>query len=533
MIEGTEEAGAQLRRYLSVLARRKLLVALMSLLTAAAAVGLSLLDDEAYAGEALVLLQPRGNQSVFEPDAGVRIDPALAVQTEIVVLKSKPVQAEVERRLGRPVSPVHVSRVGDSLVLKVKGTDREPRGAADVATSYAEAFIELRRKERVNALLSVGQEIETKIAETQRELEGVEQELAASRTGGPARTTLENRRVALVNQQTRFREKLDELEVDTSVNAGGAEVVSRADLPSSPFKPKPLRNGVLGGIIGLLAGIGLASLVEALDESIKTRDELAAATDLPVLGAIPSFDDALVVVEEGSPAAEAFRSLRTSVQLLGVQRPLTVIQFTSPSAGEGKSTTVANLAVVLVALGLRVVIADFDLRRRRIHEIFGVSNEVGYTSLFVGNTDLEAALQAVPAHDGLFCLPAGPLAPNPSELLASRRTATILYELQNRFDMVLIDCAPVLPVTDAIVVAPWAEATILVARGAQTTRRQMGAAIDQLRQVQAPLKGSVLNDAASETSYGYAYGEAANLTTDPAPAVNGHRKRRRREPAGE
>ncbi|MDQ4144745.1 MAG: polysaccharide biosynthesis tyrosine autokinase [Actinomycetota bacterium] len=532
MLESDEAAPRpELRRYLATLRRRKLLIALTVLVTAGAAVGLSLLQDKAYQGEALVLLQPRGNQSVFEPDAGVRLDPALAVETEIVVLKSPPVQAEVERRLGRRVNRPSASRVGDTLVIKVTAQDREPRGAAEVATAYADAFIELRRRERVNALLSVGEEIETKIAEVQRELEAVEAELADSRSGTPARTTLENRRAALVDQEARFRERLDQLEVDTSVSAGVAELVSRADVPSSPVRPKPIRNGVLGGVVGLLLGVALASLFEAVDESIKTREEVLAAGGLPVLGTIPSFDPK-AIAEEGSPAGEAFRSLRTSVQLLGVQRPLKVIQFSSPGGGEGKTTVVANLAVVLVAVGLRVLVVDLDLRRRHLHEIFDVPNDVGFTSLFLGEADVASVLRPVPAHDGLVCLPAGPLAPNPSELLASRKTAEILFDLQNRFDVVVIDCAPVLPVTDAILVAPAAEATVLVVRSGQTTRRQLRAAIDQLRQVDAPLKGAVLNDAASEYAYGYAYGEIdGGRVADRGPSVNGHRRRKRREPA--
>lgn len=482
-------------------------IGFITFLTVGAAVGLSLRQTRIFEGQAPVLLQPRGDQSLFAPDAGVRLDPALAVDTEIEVLTSGPVRDEVEKKIG-PVSPARANQVRQTLVIQVKARDRRPERAALAATTYAQTYIDLRRKQLVDQVLSAGQDVQAKIAEVAAEIVEVEKEEAAAKSSGAiVQNSLETRRQALLSQQALFRQKLDELEIDASVNAGGAQLLAPATTPRSPVQPKPVHDGVLGGIVGLLLGIGMASLFEALDDSIKTREELGlVAGDLPVLGAIPAFAAAPGLAERGSGAAEAYRSSRTAVQLLGSDVPVGLVQITSPGAGEGKTTTLSNLGAALAAAGLRVAMVDCDLRRPQLHEVFGLSNAVGVTTVLIGEVSVDAALQPVAGHDGLVCLPAGPACPNPSELLSSSTTGDLMSLLQSQFDIVLVDCPPVLAVTDATVVALWMEATILVAEAGKTTKRQLRGAIEQLGQVDGPLRGIVLNKANSEANYGYAYG---------------------------
>jgi len=190
---------------------------------------------------------------------------------------------------------------------------------------------------------------------------------------------------------------------------------------------------VLGLAVGLMLGAGAAFLFEYMDDSIKAKADLERATHgrLPTLGLIPAVptwrdrDDARLVslIDPGSGAAEAYRALRTTIQFMALERPISVLQVTSPSAAEGKSTTLANLGVALAGAGQRVVIVCGDLRRPRIHEFFGLANTEGLTSVVLGTLPLSAALQPVPAVPGLTLLASGPLPPNPSELLDSKRTA--------------------------------------------------------------------------------------------------------------
>src|SRR3954451_13891935 len=181
------------------------------------------------------------------------------------------------------------------------------------------------------------------------------------------------------------------------------------------------------------------------------------------------------------------------------------VQVTSPRAAEGKTTTLANLAVALARAGQRVVMVDCDLRRPRIHDFFGVTNEVGFTSVLLGELPLSEAVQEVPGERLLMLLASGMLPPNPSELLASQRTVQILAALQSESDVVLIDSPPMLPVTDAAVLCARVDATLLVTRAGTTGRRELARAIELLHQVDAPLVGTVFNGVSDESAYGYTY----------------------------
>jgi tyrosine-protein kinase len=261
-------------------------------------------------------------------------------------------------------------------------------------------------------------------------------------------------------------------------------------------------------------GVGLALVFETLDDSIKGKDDLErAAAGLPVMGMIPSVPGwkdrtvprVVTLTEPSSPSAEAYRTLRTSIRFITVERRLRVIQITSPSASEGKTTTTANLGVALARAGGRVIIVSCDLRRPRVHEFFGLSNQVGFTSVLLGEAPLRTALQRVSNDDRLWVLPSGPRPPNPSELLSSARASDILLSLQEQADTILVDCPPVLPVTDSAVLASRVDGTLLVATAGTSTRKQVARAVEMLRQVNAPLVGTVLNDAPAEPSYGYPY----------------------------
>jgi polysaccharide biosynthesis transport protein len=292
-------------------------------------------------------------------------------------------------------------------------------------------------------------------------------------------------------------------------------VVNQAGTPDEPVRPKPLRNAILALVVGLVIGVGLAFLREQLDDTVKDKDDLERATGgLNVLALVPlvgtwkdrAHPEVVSLVQPTSHAAEAYRSLRTSVQFIGLDHPVEVIQLTSPNAAEGKTTTLANLGVALANSGQRVIVVCCDLRRPRIHEFFGLDNTIGFTSVLLGELPQSAALQPVPGQSGLSLMASGPPPPNPSELLASRRTGEVLVALKSECDVVLVDSPPVLPVTDAIVLSRAVDATILVGTAGRTTKKEYHRSVELLEQVDAPLIGSVLNGVDSEDLYGFGYG---------------------------
>jgi capsular exopolysaccharide synthesis family protein len=250
-------------------------------------------------------------------------------------------------------------------------------------------------------------------------------------------------------------------------------------------------------------------MLETLDDSLKTKSDLQRASRLPVLGVIgeaPEWSTEPGRADDTSPpAAEAFRALRTSLQMLSVDKPLKVIQVTSAGIAEGKTTVVANLGTALARTGQRVVLLDADLRRPALHEVFGLPNDCGVSSILSGAVSLEAAIQPVPNVSNLVLLGSGPEPPTPAELLASKKMAELMFRLRTEYDVVIVDTPPALAVTDAMVVTTWAEGVVVVACFGRTRRRQLQNALDLLRQGDAPLVGTVLNRIAlgEEDALGY------------------------------
>ena len=284
-----------------------------------------------------------------------------------------------------------------------------------------------------------------------------------------------------------------------------------------------------GFAIGIVLGIALAFLREYLDDTVKTKDDLEAATGLTVVGIVPAVADwkkreatpLISVMQPRSPAAEAYRSVRTSVEFLSLDQPIGSIQVTSALASEGKTSTLANLAVTFARAGQRVIVLCCDLRRPRVHEFFGLSNRVGFTSVLLGDAPIATAIQKADRELPIGLVASGPLPPNPAELLASKRAVEVIEELDRRCDLLLIDSPPVLPVTDALVISGLVDGVLLVASSGASTKRGVKRATELLRQVDAPLIGSILNGVQSKHEYGYAYGDNRYYLDGVKPEVKG------------
>lgn len=486
----------ELRDYLRVIRRRKGAIILAALLVEVAALTASYLKTPIYQGTAELLLQPRNSETIFNNNVSLG-DPERALQTEIRVLESQPVRAAVREQLG--VAPkISASPVEDTDVIRVRARSPNAQQAADIANAYANAYIDFRRQQAVDSLLAAADQISRRVADLDRQIE--------SSPSGPQRD-------ALVQSKTAFQERLEQLRVESELKTGGAQLVTAATPGASPVEPRPIRSAVLGGFVGLLLGIGLAFLIEYLDDSVKNKEDLERVVggNVPVIGLIPSVpswrakDEAMVISlsDPRSPAAEAYRTLRTSIQFLALDQPVRTLQVTSANAREGKTTTLVNLGVALARAGQRVAIVCCDLRRPRVHEFFGLDNDTGLTSVLLGKVPLTGALQEVRDQNRLLVLASGPLPPNPSELLSSKRTVEVLTSLQTEADIVLLDSPPVLPVTDALVLSGRVDATLLVAVAGSTTLKEAARAAELLRQVDAPLVGCVLNGVDEDGAYGY------------------------------
>jgi capsular exopolysaccharide synthesis family protein len=304
-------------------------------------------------------------------------------------------------------------------------------------------------------------------------------------------------------------------------------VSQSATLPGGAVVPKTTRNVLFGLVVGLALGAGLAILFEVLDTRIKDMDTLRDRLGLVPLGLMP-FDRAAktrpLVVRDAphSARAEAFRQLRTNLHFLGVESPPRSIVVTSALPAEGKSTTTSNLAIALAQAREPVTVIDADFRHPQLSKYLGIKGGVGLSEVLIGKVTLEEALQ--PWEDGVLnVLSSGATPPNPSELLGSRAMARVVAKLCER-GMLIIDSPPVLPFTDATVLAKVADATLIVVRANSTRVDKVEHAIQALQTVDAQLAGAVLNmvpASGPDIDYYSYYGE------NP-----GRRKRAKESPAG-
>lgn len=297
-------------------------------------------------------------------------------------------------------------------------------------------------------------------------------------------------------------------ELETSARGGSpaasATLVELADTPTSPVTPQWPRNLVLGAVAGLLLGLIIAVLRDRFDTSVKTTDSLAELVSAPTVGVIPieKFEKGTHPVLFGTdrPAAsEAFRELRTNLSFVGATKEARVLVFTSPRAASGTTTAVASLGVALGEVGHTVILVDADLRAPDLASHFGVSSDIGLSTVLAGQTPLVDAVQGT-SHLGVSILASGALPPNPSELLSTEILVDLVKELRSTYDFVLIDTSPVLPVTDAALLAKSADGALLLSRYGKTKRVDVSKAADKLHLVGANVLGSVLTAARVKSS---------------------------------
>jgi len=314
--------------------------------------------------------------------------------------------------------------------------------------------------------------------------------------------------------------------------------VDPADLPSEPASPNHVQNGLLGLLAGLALGVGIAFVRDRMDDRLASRRDLEEQLGAPTLAIVPRVKSwrrrksaKLVAVDAPtSAAAEAYRAIRANLEFIGRDGEVKVITVTSPALGEGKTTTVADLAVTLAKAGKRVIAVSCDLRKPRLHAFFALSNEVGLVDLLRGGERFAEATQQVMGIDSLRVIPSGQAPHNPAELLGSETMTKLLVALRAHADYILLDTPPVLAVADALLLAPRTDGVIVIADAGTTTRSALAATRQELEQVGAKVLGGVLNNldpkrARSYPSYvrdyyGYGYGR---YTSKGRTSENGHK----------
>ena len=445
---------------------------------------------------------------------------------------------------------VSVKLVQGTQLLDITVVDTDPVRAAAIANGVGEQLIsqgpggtasqdaELRRD-----VLEQIDDLKTRIDFTKKEIQNLDAAIPKE-DSARAIAELKNRRDLLQQQVSQWQNTYAQLYAAYTGNqANILSIVEQAEPNYAPIGPRTRMNVLLAAVIGALLAVGAILLLEYLDDTVKTGEELSTLTEIPFLGIIPRMhgnDEAgkrLVTLDQPrSNASECFRVLRTNLQFSSLDRPLRTLLVTSPQPTEGKSTTAANLAVVMAQAGRRVVIVDSDLRRPILHRLFDLPNDWGLTGMLFGEGNRGGDGILSTSVDNLRFIPCGPLPPNPSEIIGSQRMEALVERLQEVADLVIFDSPPLLTVADATILAARVDGVLLVADCGVTRRDALRKATESLRQVGAHLLGTVLNrvNVRSDGYYYYYYYYRSHYdSSEEGGKVRRRRKRQQRETAKE
>ena len=495
---------------LRFLRRRWPIVLLAVLASTLTAIGVSLSQQKEYTAKATLLFREGGlDQTLFgsgyrdparEAATNVRLVSLVGVsQRTARVLAQPPLADDVRRELdGRPPltdeaisSRIAVAPEGQSNLVSISFTDRSPALAAAVANAFARQYVTFRQEADRQKIREAQELVDTKLKQL----------------GPEGRSTREGR---LLEQRA------EQLEISAALQTGNAELVQPARIPSSPSAPQPRRSAFLAALFGLLLGLGLAWLLDRLDRKIRELEEAREVFDRPMLGGIPR--GRLGRSQRGhalsSQEAEAFMMFRASLRYFNVDRRLRSVLVTSATPGEGKTSVSFNLAMAAAATGDRVLLIEADLRRPTMTSYFGLSLAPGLTNLLSADLELEDVAQTIPASmafraaaadQSVDVITAGPLPPNPADLLDSDRMRRLIERAEERYDLVVIDTPPTSVVSDAIPLVRVVSGVIVVLRAGYSERALTQRLRDQLEHLEAPVLGFVLNDLAATDSSYYGY----------------------------
>jgi succinoglycan biosynthesis transport protein ExoP len=483
-----------LRAWLWLLVASVLLAASSAFLVSGAMPKIYEAENTMIVGQSLTASNPNSDQLL----AAQRLS-----QTYATVVTTRPLAQRVIVRLRLQMTAddllkeVRAGAPTNSALISITASDTDPGRAAEIANAFADELIaespaiqgkEADLQKAVQANLDSTQ---TDITQTQSQIDQLSATTFRTAAQEQELQTLEAR---LVSLRATYAALLPNLAANSS---NLLTVVEPAVAPAAPSSPRTLLNIILAAALGLLAAVGIAFLVEYLDDSLTSSDDVHEVTGLPTLGIVPVMKGdpkrseiyrLEALLNPRSPVAETYRALRTNIEFASVDAPLTTLLVTSAVPKEGKTTTAGNLAIVFAQGGSRVLLVDADLRKPGVHCLFALPNQYGLTTLFRDETATVKEVAGETELANLKVITSGPLPPNPAELLGSKRWHTILERLKAEADLVIIDSPPLQAVTDAALLAAVVDGTLLVIHARRTRR----GAVRQARETLARSGGNIL-----------------------------------------
>ncbi|MFO7536622.1 MAG: polysaccharide biosynthesis tyrosine autokinase [Chloroflexota bacterium] len=516
----------EIKQYLAILRRWAWLIILGAIVSGTTAYIISSNQDPIYRATARYLIDEAPGSTIGNEYSQILFAQRLA-QTYVQVMTTTPILQETAARLNLPPNVarqlggmISVSAPPDTQILVIGVEDTDPERAALIANTVGQVFIDTTREREASRYATPIANWEIRLEEISAEIGTIEGELAALGVPETAEQLADKSRLDLRLNEAKIRytdtfNNLNSLQLELVRDSSNVIEIEAATPAERPIRPRTANNTLLALVVGAMAALGLVFLIEYLDDTIKSPDQILADTGLSTLGAIAYIDtpsDArsserlITQLKPRDPISEAYRVVRTNLNFAGIDGGLHNILVTSASPSEGKSTTVANLAVALAQTSKRVVVVDADLRRPTQHQLFNLPNNYGLTTAVLDNSSpVKTHLQETKI-PGLHLLSSGPLPPNPAELLNSQRMQQIIQDLTAEADYVLFDSPPVLSVADAAILAPRMSGCLLVTQAGQTRREALVDSVERLAKADALLFGVVINQLKrGQSGYYYDY----------------------------
>ena len=470
-----------------------------------------------YQASATLLINQGPSPSTL--DYNTLVTSQRVAQTDIELIRRRPVLDVAIQTLHLPYTSeelakkVNVSVVVNTNLIEVTATDSNPTRVRDIANAVAQAFIDYNRQDVGQQTSDAEKTIQQQLTQVQQEISDTTLKLANAKNGNNPSIDVSLLQASLNEYQTSYSSLIaaeQSLRVSEGQAVNAVRIAEPAATPLAPIGPNLRTNVLIAGFAGMALALVVAFVYEYLDDTVKTSEDVTATVGLPTLAAISrthqeSAERRVMTPDDRSPYTEAYRVLRTNIDFAALASPPKTLLITSANPGEGKTTTTANLAIVIAQTGRRVAVVDADLRRPMLQHVFQCSSEKGLTTLLLNREMLaDECLQAT-AHANLRVLTSGPLPPNPAELLGSAAMDSVLNRLLRSNDLVMFDSSPVQAVADPTILAAKVDAVVLIADARNTRPGVLKRAVETLARANPRILGVALNkiDTRSRGDYYY------------------------------
>ena len=509
-----QEIEINLQDYITIIRRRRWTIFTFFVMTVCAVTIATFLQTPVYRATTTVLIDEESPDVLSAKDSLALGSPGYVsyreyYQTQLEIIKSRAIAKEVYAALALGNSPEYakardpikaflaklkVDPSRNTRLVYIHFEDKDKELATQVASMITNIYaarnlVYISKNENVNLIKNEYLKLQAKYSEYTK----------IYKEKHPKMIQL---KAEIAQLEDRMRKEEADPFKTTSLKANNVRVIDEAEVPKFPVRPKKSQNMLLAVIIGLIGGMALAFLAEYLDNTLKTTDDVERYAKLPLLGCVPSIErsfsekekDLFVSVAPTSPISEAYRSIRTAIAFSSSdEKELKDILVTSAGPQEGKSITACNLAITMAYSGNSVLLVDADMRKPRIHEVFGIDSEFGLSNFLTGQADLDKIIKKTNI-ENLQVVTCGHIPPNPSELLGTKHMKAFLEKARQKFNVVVVDSPPLTIVTDAVILSSIMDGTVLVISSKKTTRSAVYHAKQLMTNAKANVLGVVLNN---------------------------------------